>query len=213
MTLVVGILGPPCSGKSTLAKSLQSYGGVWIDADSIAKEQLDEPEVSDALIEMFGDQILDERRQLNRSAIASLVFGDDPSSQRRLRQLESVIHPRVRRIIHERLRDLIRAQQRWAILDVPLLIESGWSLVCDEILCVRVAKEIHMQLIANRGWTIDELVRRQQRQIADTLKQRHATRIIDNSGDPAGWREQIESWWLAIEMQSGNHDPDPQHCR
>ncbi|TWT94193.1 dephospho-CoA kinase [Neorhodopirellula pilleata] len=194
---ILGIIGPPCSGKSTVAGILQSRGGVWINADVIAKEQLGEPEVIEELVALFGAGILGHNPQLpdssrsepslSRSAIANLVFGDDEESVRRLRQLESILHPRTRREIERQIQQSNEIADhddrlKLIVLDVPLLIESGWDARCDEVWCLKISPDRHAALLAVRGWTSDELTRRQRRQLSWSEKEARSTRIIENDG-------------------------------
>lgn len=181
-TRLIGIIGPPCSGKSTVAQYLQSLGGVWLDADKIAKEQLDNSDVITELVDSFGRDILARDGSLSRSRIADLVFGEDEESQARLKQLESVIHPRTRTILRERIEQAICGNRSLVILDVPLLLESGWAEDCDEVWCLSISPQRHEHLLTSRGWSADELARREKRQLPWDEKRRRSDWIIENDG-------------------------------
>jgi len=184
-TRVIGIIGPPCSGKSTIAKYLQSLGGVWLDADKIAKQQLDAPEVIAELVDVFGQSILGpDGSSPSRQRIADLVFGDDDESHARLKQLESIIHPRTRAVIHTALVQSKADNDPFVILDVPLLLESHWETECDEVWCVSVSLHRHAILLAVRGWDAEELARRQSRQLPWDEKRRRSDWVIENNGTP-----------------------------
>ncbi len=190
-TRVIGIIGPPCSGKSTVAQIVESRGGVWIDADAIAKEQLRDAEVIADIVECFGAGVLASDGSLSRGSIADLVFGDDEASQERLTQLESIVHPRTRKIIQARLKDAIEKKARYVVLDVPLLLESGWDRQCDQVWCMQIDPERHQQLLAARGWSAAELARREQRQISWSEKRRRSTWVIENDGRVEDLREEV----------------------
>lgn len=190
-TFVIGIIGPPCSGKSTVARIIESRGGVWIDADAIAKKQLVEPEVIAALGASFGSNILASDGSISRGRIADLVFGEDEESHRRLKVLESIIHPRTHKIIESQLRDAIVRKVPYVILDVPLLLESGWERECDQVWCMHIAPERHAELLAARGWSPDELARREQRQLPWEEKRRRSTWVIENDGTVDELRDQV----------------------
>ncbi|TWU18180.1 dephospho-CoA kinase [Allorhodopirellula heiligendammensis] len=190
-TLVIGIIGPPCSGKSTVARVVESRGGVWIDADAIAKEQLSDAEVIADLVESFGIAILASDGSVSRAQIADLVFGDDDESHRRLKKLESIIHPRTHRIIQSRLDTATARGALYIILDVPLLLESGWESQCDQIWCMQIEPARHRQLLAARGWSETELARREQRQLPWAEKRRRSTWVIQNDGSVDDLREKV----------------------
>lgn len=179
---IIGIIGPPCSGKSTVAQILQSHGGVWINADTIAKEQLGDPGVINELVERFGTSIRQSDGTLSRPVIADLVFGDDAESIRRLEELEAIIHPRTRLAIGERISQATNRGVSLVVLDVPLLIESGWDSQCDEVWCLKIDPTRQAELLAARGWDLDELKRRQRRQLPWQEKEKRSTTVIVNDG-------------------------------
>jgi dephospho-CoA kinase len=190
-TIVIGIIGPPCSGKSTVAEVVQSRGGVWLNADTIAKQQLHQPDVIEQLVDCFGPGIRDADGGLSRPRIADLVFGDDAASQQRLKQLESIVHPRTRAIIREHLAQATLRGTPYVILDVPLLLESGWKDECDEVWCVQIEPQRHAALLAARGWDAEELARRQRRQLPWSEKRRQSTWVIENNGTVEQLREKV----------------------
>lgn len=189
---VIGIIGPPCSGKSTVAKILQSHDAVWINADTIAKEQLNDPDVIDQLVERFGPSIQQSDGTLSRPAIADLVFGDDAESTGRLEALEAIIHPRTRLAIAEQLAQATDVGAPIVVLDVPLLIESGWDSQCDEVWCLKIDPKRQADLLDARGWDLEELKRRQRRQLSWEEKERQATTVIVNDGTLAELEAKVQ---------------------
>lgn len=201
-TFVIGIIGPPCSGKSTVARIIESRGGVWVDADAIAKSQLDDPEVIATLAARLGTEILASDGSISRGRIADLVFGDDEESHRRLKALESVIHPRTHEIIKSQLRAAIARKVPYIILDVPLLLESGWEQECDQVWCMHIAPRRHAELLAARGWSPAELARREQRQLPWEEKRRRSTWVINNDGTVDELRDQVTKALAAMSRRN-----------
>ena len=193
-TLVIGIIGPPCSGKSTVAEVVQSRGGVWLNADKIAKQQLDNPAVIEQLVASFGSSIQNTDGTLSRPQIADLVFGDDAQSQQRLKQLEAIVHPRTRAIIREQLAEASRRGAPYVILDVPLLLESGWKEECDEVWCLQIEAQRHAALLAARGWDTEELARRERRQMPWSEKRRQSTWVIENNATIERLQDNVLAW-------------------
>ncbi|MCC9641377.1 dephospho-CoA kinase [Rhodopirellula sp. JC740] len=189
---IIGVIGPPCSGKSTVAKHLQSRGGEWINADLIAKQQLDCPDVIQELTERLGSSIVTDDGTISKKHLADLVFGDDADSFARLRVLESVVHPRTRRAIHDRIAEAARQERPFVILDIPLLIESGYQSICDEVWCMEISAEHHQRLLAERGWDDSELQRRAARQLPWKEKAAASTRVLRNEGTLADLKASVD---------------------
>lgn len=177
---VIGIIGPPCSGKSTIAKQIVTNDGVWIDADQIAKDQLLVPEVIELVVAALGDTVRRKDGSLDRAIIANLVFGLDAESKEKLTELEAIIHPRTAKVIDRLLERARMNGTHFVALDIPLLIENGWQEHCDEIWCVQVPTEQHKMLLHARGWTLEELERRTRSQLAWDEKRSKSDWLIVN---------------------------------
>ena len=200
MTVIVGIVGPPCSGKSTVARRLcashakqGSESMCWIDADRIAKSMLLEPDIKARLTELFGAGILDDEGNIDRSEVAQLVFGESASAQKALQGLTDIVHPPTHQAIWQRLLEAQQNQLSHVVLDVPLLIESKWHWVCDEIWFLDVPERQQQVLLERRGWSRKEWDRRLQRQMSLERKRGYATQVLNNAGDEAFLEDQIDS--------------------
>ncbi len=175
---VIGLMGAPGSGKSLVAEQLAELGCAVIDADAIAKAQLDDPEVSDTLVQWWGEAVLTAEGKVNRKAVGRIVFGD----KQQLTRLESLLHPRVhaerRRLRTEHQRDpAVKA----IVEDCPLLLESHISADCDTLVFVDAPRETRLQrVMKQRGWTEAELDRREKNQMPLDRKRRRADHVIKN---------------------------------
>lgn len=154
--LVIGIVGRMAAGKSTVAGRLAEKGAVVLDADAMAHEVLEEPEVRAAVVARFGPGVLGPDGRVRRGPLARLVFGPDPSQAAALADLEAIIHPRVRARLDARLADLRAAEAadgrpRVAALDVPLLVQAGWVGVCDLVVVVECPDAVRFGRLAARG--------------------------------------------------------------
>ena len=208
--LVVGIVGPPAGGKSTVASFLEELGSTWLNADAMAHETLEIDEVKEKLRNHFGSSVFNQENAVDRAALADRVFGPDPTNQRALEYIESVIHPVVTDIAFKRIRDPQYVDPLLpVVLDAPLLIEAGWHLMCDEILCVEAPQDLRNRWLEERGWDLGELHRREMRQLSTEIKQHHATRTITNDGDSDHLREQVVAVWDDIQS---NGLATEQHC-
>jgi dephospho-CoA kinase len=206
--IVIGIVGSPAGGKSTVARRLRELGATWVNADRIAHRCLDRLDVRQRLLNEFGDSIVSESGRIDRRALGSIVFGDDESSAGKLQYLESVVHPATRRMCLVRLRRAARFGVPAAVLDAPLLLEADWGVMCDFVWCVDAPEAMRSTWIQSRGWTTEELRRRESRQLPIASKRRLATHIIDNDSDRQSLLRRVDQMWRQIVPPW--HDPT--HC-
>ena len=211
--IVLGIVGSPAGGKSTVARYLQGLGATWINADTIARGVLREPAVQEQLITHFGSEIADSGGQVDRAKLASRVFGDDDAKRAALTYLEGLIHPRTRLIITAELRKLESEDQSVAILDVPLLFEVGWDRSCDEIWCVDANPSQRITRVKQRGWDESELARRESNQISIEDKKRLSNVVIENNGTLEQLHETLDRLWRSLKQRQRELAADDQrHC-
>ena len=210
--IVLGLVGTPAGGKSTVAQMLQEQGASWINADLIARSVLEQPQVQADLTEHYGSEITNKQGLIDRTKLASLVFGDDDQSRSRLEYLESRIHPATRNLITEQLVSSDRLGKQVAVLDVPLLFESSWDGACDEIWCVDADRKIRLERAAERGWGVDQLEARERNQLGIDEKKRRSTCVIPNNGSLDELNETIKSMWRSLVKRHATSAVQ-KHCR
>ncbi len=211
--ILLGIVGTPAGGKSTVAKYLQQKGAVWIDADQIAREVLDQQDVRRQLVGYFGDDVIDAQGQVRRGVIASRVFGDDQQSRTALEFLESIVHPPTRVEITRQLKLAAANGTPVAILDVPLLFESGWDLCCDVIWCIDSPRPQRLQRAAARGWDQAELARREANQLPIEAKSRLSNLVVSNDSTLESLQKKIDfAWEKLVTMGLDQKSQVNKHC-
>ncbi len=207
--LVIGLIGGIASGKSSVARLLAEQGAVILDADAEARAALDEPDVVEALVARHGASIRSgDGRTLDRAAVARATFGHPEH----LSHLEGLVHPRVRERLAGALADRLRRGDVPAVvLDVPLLLESSpLAAECDLLLFVESPpSERRKRAMARRGWTSEEVARREAHQIAPEEKRRRADVVLANDGDEAQLRRNLLAWLAA----AGGFDAIPRRAR
>ena len=176
--LRIGLTGGIASGKSTVAAILADLGAVIIDSDQLARDVV-EPgtEGLTKITERFGDRVITDGR-LDRATLGKIIFSDD----RARAELESIIHPAVRR----RAAELEEAAGPDAVVVqmIPLLVETGQADAFDQLLVVDVPPEVQRQrLIARNGLTVAEADARIDAQASRNDRLAAADVVIDNS-DP-----------------------------
>jgi dephospho-CoA kinase len=173
----IGLAGGIGAGKSRVAALLAELGCVVSDSDADARAVLADPEVIATLRSWWGDEVVGVDGAIDRGKVAGRVFTDVEERRR----LESVLHPR----IHERRAARFAAappDTRAFVIDAPLLFEAGLDADCDAVIFVDASRPTRLaRVAANRGWSDEELARRESAQWPIDRKRSLATLIIDNT--------------------------------
>jgi dephospho-CoA kinase len=186
-----GLTGGIGAGKSTVAEQFVARGAVVIDADAIVREvQAPGSPVLGQMAELLGADILLADGGLDRALVASRVFGDAD----RLAALNAIVHPAV-------IDEMTRRRTEWAdtdatlVLDIPLLVESGYTNLAG-IIVVDVDPEVAIErLVTFRGFSRDDAAARIARQASREARLARADFVISNGGDRAALDEQIDACW------------------
>lgn len=176
--LRVGLTGGIGSGKSTVANLFSTRGATIIDTDEIAHDLVTPGQAAYRdIIDQFGKNVLDPSGVLDRSKLRVRVF-ENPFERERL---ESILHPRIRAAVEQRLNQI---DAGYAIVVVPLLIETGFVDLVDRILVVDADEALQIERVAKRrGMTPADVAKIMAAQAA--RKQRLARAddvIVNNSG-------------------------------
>jgi dephospho-CoA kinase len=193
--LLVGLTGGIGSGKSTVARLLEKRGAVVFDADLLAREAV-EPGTPGhaAVIERFGADVLAPGGELDREALASIVFAD-PAARR---DLEQIVHPEVRRLFAEGS-EAYRDTDRVVVFSAPLLVETGMHTAFEVLVVVSatVATQIE-RLMRQRGMSEPSIRARIDAQAPLEDKAAAADFIVDNEGTLDELESQVERLWTDL---------------
>lgn len=184
---IIGVTGGIASGKSTVTAYLRKQNIPVFDADAIAHDavRLGSPCLA-KIQEVFGDEILMDTGELDRKALATIVF----SNREALKKLENIIHV----YVWSKAQEFIEAQKKEKIiaLDVPLLIERGWYTNVDAVWLIKVSEEEQIKRAMERNnITEAEVKARIKAQMTFAEKQKYATTILDNSGSISSLEQQV----------------------
>ena len=179
--MIIGLTGTIGSGKSTVSARLAKLGALVLDADTISREAVKKgADGLNKIAEVFGKEVIDANGELDRKALAGIVFSDE--SKRLI--LNGIIHPQVLKALKERThgeKDL--NPDSMIVWDVPLLIEVGWVEYVDSVWLVTAPEQTRInRIMARDGCTIKQAQSRICAQMSEEEKARFSNEIIDNGG-------------------------------
>lgn len=144
MKKIIGITGGSGSGKGALSDLLKGKGALILDADKIYKALI-KPNMP-LLLEIektFGKEVIMENGELNRKALAKIVFNDECE----LHKLDAITH---KYIIAEMENCIKACKETLIVIDAPTLFESGLNSICDKTIGVLADKNIRIERIKMR---------------------------------------------------------------
>lgn len=176
-TMVVALTGGVASGKTAVSDHFAELGVPVVDTDVLAREVVAPGSPGlDEVGAAFGPEMITAAGQLDRAALRKRIF-DEPGARIRL---ERLLHPRIAGAARRRIERLDTA---YAILVVPLLVESGLFEDADRVLVVDVPEDVQVRRLMRRDGT--------SRQEAEAMLEAQATRdqrlaraddVIENTG-------------------------------
>lgn len=187
---VYGLTGGIGSGKSTVAELLEAYGIPVVSADELSRIVVAKgSEGLKGVVELFGDGVLDERGELDRRKMAAIVF-QDPSKRR---QLEAILHPRIRERFEQVLDALEKAGHEVAVYEVPLLFEKNLQGEMKAVILVTADDEVRIRRVRERDDVTESEVRaRITTQMDEATKRKRADYVIENNGSMDDLRREVE---------------------
>jgi dephospho-CoA kinase len=195
---IIGLLGGVASGKSMVAEQLASCGAAVLNADKIAHEVLQQPNIVTAVRECWGNAVFSADGRIDRSRLAEIVFAPSPEGAKNRTCLERLTHPEIIRIMREQLDVLAQTAVKAVVLDAPLLQEAGLDELCDKLIFVDARPEVRLQRAISRGWRKEDFTAREGAQESLDFKRMHADVVIDNSGSPEQTQTQVKRLWQTL---------------
>ncbi len=186
--LRIGLTGGIGSGKSTVSAHFARLGAAVIDTDVIARAVVEPGRPGyRRIVEQFGAEILLADSGLDRAALRRLVF-EQPA---RRRQLEAILHPLIRAEVERRVAELAAP---YAIIVVPLLVETDFSELVDRVLVVDAPDDLRVAWVAQRsGMNEDEIRRIIDAQASRARRLAAADDVLVNDGSLDQLRRRVEA--------------------
>jgi dephospho-CoA kinase len=199
---IIGLTGGVGSGKSTVARILQSKGAVIIDADAIARDVLQPGRPAfDRVRARFGDEVIEADGSLNRRALASIVFSDPAARS----ELEAITHPEILSEVGKLIGEI--ESSAIVILEAPLLFEARAEVEkavrLDALIVVASSDEAQVERLRRaRGMSPEDVKARISAQAALEEKLTEADYVIENYGSLEALEEQTNLVWDQIKARS-----------
>jgi dephospho-CoA kinase len=184
----VGLTGGIGAGKSEALKALDRLGAATLSTDAVVHDLLESDEVRDLLVERFGDRVAPDGR-IDRNAVAAVVF-EDPDERR---WLEGVLWPRVGARVNSWREEIAHRDPppRAAVVEVPLLFESGMEAGFDSTIAVVADEDVRRERAAARGHTgVDS---RTAAQLSQNEKAERADFVVRNDRDIADLQQELSA--------------------
>lgn len=186
--MTCGLTGGIGAGKSTAAGLLARRGIPVVDTDAIARDLVRPGEPAlDEIRSSFGPEIVDRDGSLRRERLAEVVF----SQADKRRELEAILHPRIRRTWEGRLADLGRQGVPLAFVMIPLLFETEAENRLNGIVCVGCSESTQRTRLKQRGWNDAQIRQRVAAQWPTSRKMDRADWVIWNESSLDLCEEQL----------------------
>ena len=187
--LKVALTGGIGSGKSLVGEYLEELGAVVIDSDELARSVIERGSPGyEEVLAVFGDEILSEG-EIDRKKLAARVFSDEPARK----QLEAIIHPRVREIAEKLTRNL--GADAIVVNQIPLLFETDGAKRFDYVITVECAEGIRVERLKERGMKEYEISTRMQAQASDEQRASIADFVLKNEGSIDQLQREVQKMW------------------
>lgn len=175
MTKIIGLTGGIGSGKTMVAKYIESLGIPIYIADDEARKLMATDKMVQAISNEFGKEII-ENGTLNREKLAQLVF----NNPERLGKLNSIVHPQVKKHFDAWVEK--HKNSPLVVKEAAILFESGGNKYCDAVITVTAPLEIRLQRVIERDKTDRESVlKRIQSQWSDEQRIAKSDYVVNNN--------------------------------
>ena len=188
---LVGLTGGIASGKSTVAEILKRQGAAIINADVLAREVVEpDRQAWTEIVNTFGTAVLQPDRALDRQKLRAIIF-DDPDARKKL---ESIIHPQVRALAEQRIREHAAAGYAVIVYEVPLLFEGNLQEWLRPVILVACDVDTQRNRLQSRdNLSAVQAQKHIEAQMSLEEKRRLADYVIENNGSLEDLERQVQA--------------------
>ncbi len=187
---VIGLTGGIGSGKSTVSRLFAEHGAKIIDTDELAREVVKPGQAGNlALQQAIGPEYFGKDGQLDRQRLREAIF-TTPSLKK---TVEEILHPAIHNALGERLAQLREAGEPYVVVEIPLLLESGFDDLVDEILVVDCPEELQLSRAMQRDGATEQDIRNiMANQVGRETRQKAADHLVNNNLPLEKTRQQVD---------------------
>jgi len=198
--LRVALTGNVASGKSAVAEEWRRLGATIIDADELARAVILPGSPGHVrVVEHFGASVLRPDGAVDRARLRDIVFDDEA----RRRELESILHPEIRRLRAEREAALAAAGAEIVVNVIPLLFEVGMEGEFDVVVLVDAPDDVRLaRIVEKRALSAEQARRMIAAQMPAREKRPRATIVIDNDSTLETLAQRAQTVWDSIRMRA-----------
>ena len=191
--LVIGLTGGIGTGKSEAARQLEELGALIISADQVGHEAYTvNTEAWEQVVATFGNGILQDDKEIDRRKLGGIVFSD-PSQ---LEKLNQIMHPRMARIVSDKIEAFRGQGVDTVVVEAALLFEAGWDSLVEEVWVTDASEEIIIGRLRERNGLSEEEAKKRINSQMDRMERiGRSDFVINNSGDMAELGTTIKELW------------------
>ena len=196
--MIIGLTGGIASGKSTVAKTLQSWGAYVIDADKLGhRAYVKGTDAFHKVVAQFGEDVVGADGEVDRRALGAKVFGEGGN----LKQLTDIVWPAIYDMAAVEIKQSLDSNPNTVVvLEAAVLIEAGWQSLVDEIWVTTVDPSIAIERASARdGVDADAVQARIDAQLSNAERTAEAVVVIDNSAAEPQLLAQLENHWKNLQ--------------
>jgi len=184
----LAITGNISAGKTLIESLLQKEGIITVDTDEIVHELLSQDkEIIEKVNNLFDIDVKDNDGKINRKKVGDIVFSD----KKKLKQLEKILHPEVKKLIDKIFQENIN--KKIVAVSVPQLYETGWEVYFDYVLLVIADDKIRIErLLKRNNLSKESAQKRLAAQISQEEKIKKADFVINNSEEVENTKLQLK---------------------
>ena len=191
--MVIGLTGSIGTGKSEAARQLEALGASIISADQVGHEAYTpNTEAWEKVVAAFGDDILQDDGEIDRRKLGAVVFSDPGQ----LGKLNQIMHPRMARMVADKIEELRGQGVEVVVVEAALLFEAGGDSLVEEVWVTDSTEQVVIERLKQRnGMSEEEARKRIYSQMNRTERLERSDYVIENSGDMETLGSTIKKLW------------------
>ena len=193
--VVIGLAGGIGTGKSEVARILGDLGAAVLEADRMGHAvYLPDSDGFREVVSTFGDDVVGEDGEIDRRVLGSKVFGNPEAMEK----LNNIAWPRIKQMLADGIKEQQAAGTQVIVMDAAIMIEAGWTDLCDELWVAQSSEEEMISRLQSRnGLTEEQARQRINAQLSNAEREDYADVLLQNTGTIEELRVRVGELWHA----------------